>query len=203
MCKIPSVNKPVSSIASMSKTCPSPDLAWEGGGGGCRLGPWRTLRGQRGARLPLPSVPPRNHAGAEVSGVWLADLASSDAGCSSHPPPTPPSLPGAPALVYWPTPYKNKNRTKNDGSPRRKEGPRRPSSPQRHPLRQPAVRSRLLSPASPPRTPAQQGPAAPQPGRRHTQSAASLTQGTAGQRLGVVCWAASGALASLSWHSCH
>ena len=172
--------------------------------GGCRLGPWRTLRGQRGASLPLPSVLLRNHAGAEVSGVWLADLASSDAGCSPNPPPTPPSLPGAPALVYWPTPYKNKNRTKNDGSPRRKEGPRRPSSPQRHPLRQPAVRSRfLLSPASPPRTPAQQGPAAPPPRRRHTQSAASLTQGTAGQRLGVVRWAASGALASLSWHSCH
>ena len=94
MCKIPSINKPVSSIASMSKTCPSPDLTWEGDGGGGRLRPWRTLHGQRGERLPLPSVLPRNHAGAEVSGVWLADLASSDAGCS--PPPTPNS-----ALSTW------------------------------------------------------------------------------------------------------
>lgn len=78
LCKIPSINKPVSSIASMSITCPSPDLTWERQG--TRLGSLRDPPREERGRLPPPSVLSRNHAGAEVLGAWLAGLASSGTG---------------------------------------------------------------------------------------------------------------------------
>lgn len=78
LCKIPSINKPVSSIASMSITCPSPDLTWERQG--TRLGSLRDPPRVERGRLPPPSVLSRNHAGAEVLGAWLAGLASSGTG---------------------------------------------------------------------------------------------------------------------------
>lgn len=80
------------------------------------------------------------------------------------------------------------------------------SRPQKHPLRQPAVQSRLLlGPAS---------PLGPRPSRAQqlshlggiTLSPHPHSHGhglEARQRLGVVPWAASGALVSLSCHSCH
>lgn len=119
--------------------------------------------GREGARPPLPSVLPRNYAGAEVLGAWLAGLASSDTG-SPLPTRTLPSLSGAPALAYWPTPYKNKkkNGRKNNGHHKKNEGAHKPKQPKEtcSPM---ACCPECTAPWScfTPWTPAQQSPPAP------------------------------------------
>lgn len=167
LCKIPSINKPVSSIASMSETCPSPrpDLEEVVVGAGWR--PWRSLHGQRGVRLPLPGVLPRNHAGAEVSGVWLADLAPPDAGCSPHPPPQLTlSTPGPSSSLLADSIQKQKKPGRKNSSPRRKEGAQSPSSPRG--ILSDSLLSGATSPSvrlHPPRT-GLAGPSSSPPGRR-------------------------------------
>lgn len=107
--------------------------------------------GREQARPPLPSVLPRNHAGAEVLGASLAGSAFSDTGCL----PPPPALPypsRTPAPSYWPTPYeKTRTEERTMVITKRMKEPTNHNSPRRHPLPQPAVQSQmLLGPTSPP-----------------------------------------------------
>ena len=107
--------------------------------------------GREQARPPLPSVLPRNHAGAEVLGASLAGSAFSDTGCLP-PPPTLPYPSRTPAPSYWPTPYeKTRTEERTMVITKRMKEPTNHNSPRRHPLPQPAVQSRmLLGPTSPP-----------------------------------------------------
>lgn len=95
-------------------------------GAGCALGE-PSMGRERGSPF-LVCCPRGIMQELRSPGVWLADLASSDAGCSPHPPPTP-SLPGAPALVYWLAHTKTRRKKKNNSSPRRKEGARTQAAP--------------------------------------------------------------------------
>lgn len=122
------------------------------GGGEVRLGSLREpSMGREQARPPLPSVLPRNHAGAEVLGASLAGSAFSDTGCLP-PPPTLPYPSRTPAPSYWPTPYeKTRTEERTMVITKRMKEPTNHNSPRRHPLPQPAVQSRmLLGPTSPP-----------------------------------------------------
>lgn len=93
-------------------------------GAGCALG--EPSMGGEGRGSPFLVCCPgiMQELRSRVSGwlIWLPLMQAAP----PHPPPTLPSLPGAPALVYWLTPYKNKNGRKNNSSPRRKEGAQMP-----------------------------------------------------------------------------
>lgn len=96
-------------------------------GAGCALGEPSMGRGGRGSPFLVCCPGIMQELRSRVSGwlIWLPLMQAAP----PHPPPTLPSLPGAPALVYWLTPYKNKNGRKNNSSPRRKEGAQTPKQP--------------------------------------------------------------------------
>lgn len=189
LCKISSINKPVSSIASMSITYPSPDLTWERGGGRARLGSHReTSMGRERARPPIPSVLPRNHAGAEVLGACLAGWASSDtrgpqpslkSACSTW---KPSSILLANSIhiyiyVYVYTHIKKTTEESIMIVTRRMQAPTNHSSPWRHPLTAHCLQPAAHCPASP-QDPGSAGPSSSPTGRHSTQPAPSLTQGS-------------------------
>lgn len=118
---------------------------------------------------------------------WLVSLPLTQA--VAHLPPPLPFLSVPPVLSYWPTPYRKQEQKQNNDHHRRNEGAHTAQLPTEEassiaccPERN-APGSRFT-----PRPWAEQNPAAPPPGRYHTQSAPSLTRGLPwhSQRLGNV-----------------
>lgn len=118
---------------------------------------------------------------------WLVSLPLTQA--VAHLPPPLPFLSVPPVLSYWPTPYRKQEQKQNNDHHRRNEGA--------HTAQQPTEEASSIAccpernaPGSrfTPRPWAEQNPAAPPPGRYHTQSAPSLTRGLPwhSQRLGNV-----------------
>lgn len=175
MCKIPSISKPTSSIASRNIICPAPALAWVRRGVGWGWG-WDPLASPHG---------------------WESSYRGGSSGCL-------PASPN-PALSYRPAPNREKQKQKAHQKkqlqpPRECRGPQPQQRPGPSCPRPP--RADCLQSCSTLRAWRSVAQAVPPTGRPHAQLTPSLTQGSPWyeQTLGMVPLVAS---RGLSCHSCH